>query len=195
MVKNHLILTCMWIAFCVMHSILAADTVKQGIRKNMGKIFPRYRLWYILLAFTSAFLVVLFEVGITTTTVFTTGPLLQIAGILTGAAGAVIMAASIRKYFPRFSGMLKDQNKTLFTAGLNRYVRHPLYLGTFICIWGAFLALPYWSLFISNSIITVYTLIGIRFEEKKLENEFGGPYITYRKKVPKIIPTFRKDNG
>jgi protein-S-isoprenylcysteine O-methyltransferase Ste14 len=52
-------------------------------------------------------------------------------------------------------------------------------------------------LFIADLIITIYTLIGLRFEEKKLEKEFGLAYEIYKQKVPMIIPkakiSFNKD--
>jgi protein-S-isoprenylcysteine O-methyltransferase Ste14 len=71
-------------------------------------------------------------------------------------------------------------------------VRHPLYAGTFIFIWGLFILVPSLSLLISNTIITIYTLIGLRFEEQKLEKEFGDAYKTYKQKVPMIIPKFSR---
>jgi len=64
-------------------------------------------------------------------------------------------------------------------------------VGTFLFIWGLFIFMPYASLLISNLIITCYTLIGIRFEEQKLLREFGQPYEEYKKRVPKIIPSFK----
>jgi protein-S-isoprenylcysteine O-methyltransferase Ste14 len=36
--------------------------------------------------------------------------------------------------------------------------------------------------------LTLYTLIGSRFEERKLIQEFGQAYIDYRKVTPWIIP-------
>jgi protein-S-isoprenylcysteine O-methyltransferase Ste14 len=67
-------------------------------------------------------------------------------------------------------------------------VRHPLYLGTFLFIWGAWLIIPLVSFGITNVVITLYTLIGIHFEERKLVEEFGQSYISYSRQVPKIIP-------
>ncbi len=80
---------------------------------------------------------------------------------------------------------------TLIITGIHRHVRHPLYAGTFLFIWGLFILMPYTSLIISNFIITCYTLIGIRFEEEKLLREFGPHYEEYKKRVPKIIPSFK----
>jgi len=55
-----------------------------------------------------------------------------------------------------------------------------------------FLILPYLSVLISNLVITLYTMIAIRFEEAKLIKEFGEEYRIYRKQVPMILPGFRK---
>jgi protein-S-isoprenylcysteine O-methyltransferase Ste14 len=46
--------------------------------------------------------------------------------------------------------------------------------------------------FIAVFVITFYVLIGVRFEEKKLESEFGKSYKTYQSKAPKFIPHFGK---
>ena len=103
----------------------------------------------------------------------------------------------IKKYFSSLSGLRTffiDEVKTgnrLIITGIHRYVRHPLYTGTFLFIWGLFILMPLASLLISNFIITIYTLIGIRFEEEKLIKEFGLPYVEYQKRVPKLIPTLK----
>ena len=99
------------------------------------------------------------------------------------------------KYFFQLSGLrsLVRETKTneLMITGIHKYVRHPLYAGTFVFIWGLWVLLPSVALMISNFIITVYTLIGIGFEEKKLVNEFGEAYKKYMKEVPMIIPGFK----
>lgn len=114
-----------------------------------------------------------------------------------GCFGLLIMALCIEKYFGRLSGLktlFVDEVHTgnqLIVTGMHRYVRHPLYTGTFLFIWGLFIFIPYTSLLISNFIITVYTLIGIRWEEEKLIQEFGDSYKIYQKKVPKLIPALK----
>jgi protein-S-isoprenylcysteine O-methyltransferase Ste14 len=112
-----------------------------------------------------------------------------------GLSGLSLMLVCIKKYFISLSGLLSLVKETvshqLLITGIHRYIRHPLYLGTFTFLWGLFLTTPYLSLLIANSIITVYTLIGIRLEETKLINEFGENYKLYQKKVPKLIPSFK----
>ena len=76
----------------------------------------------------------------------------------------------------------------LLLTGVHRYVRHPLYLGTFLALWGGFLLHPSAALLISNAITTTYTLIGIRLEEAKLLREFGAPYRHYQQQVPMLLP-------
>lgn len=109
----------------------------------------------------------------------------------------MIMLVSIKKYFMSLSGiktLVAEQPvaNELRIDGVHKYVRHPLYLGTFLFIWGLFILYPLLSLLVANIIITVYTLIGIVFEEQKLKKEFGIAYTEYQKQVPKIIPSFKR---
>jgi protein-S-isoprenylcysteine O-methyltransferase Ste14 len=118
--------------------------------------------------------------------------------VLVSVTGLLIMGICIKKYFLSLSGLKSlFQEKPaheLMIGGIHRYVRHPLYLGTFLAIWGGFLVYPVLSFFISNVVITLYTLTGITFEEKKLVAEFGPAYETYRQQVPKLLPAFRRKN-
>jgi protein-S-isoprenylcysteine O-methyltransferase Ste14 len=88
--------------------------------------------------------------------------------------------------------LLKKQiAPVLEKGGLHAYMRHPLYSGTLLFIWALFLIFPFMGNLIACVIITVYTLIGIRMEEKKLVIEFGEEYKSYAHQTPMLIPTFR----
>ncbi|WP_338466611.1 isoprenylcysteine carboxylmethyltransferase family protein [Novosphingobium sp. ZN18A2] len=67
-----------------------------------------------------------------------------------------------------------------------RAVRHPIYTGFFIALW----ATPHMTaghvLFAAG--MTVYLLIGIRYEERDLVKRFGSTYVEYRASVGMIIP-------
>jgi len=93
------------------------------------------------------------------------------------------------------SGLQAIQNanikSTLQQSGLHKYVRHPLYLGTLLFIWGLVLIFPSLSNFIAVIVITIYIHIGIILEEKKLKLQFGECYIEYSKKVPGLIPRLK----
>jgi protein-S-isoprenylcysteine O-methyltransferase Ste14 len=74
-------------------------------------------------------------------------------------------------------------------SGLYQYVRHPLYTFSLLILWLS----PNMSLnsFIVYAALTIYVLIGIIFEERKLIREFGQEYETYRNATPMLIPGLR----
>ena len=96
------------------------------------------------------------------------------------------------KYFYEMSGIdvffRKPAYGKLEVGGMNRFIRHPLYLGTILFAFGVLLWYPGWANLVSFFCISIYTLIGIGYEERKLRNIFGSDYTEYSKKVPMIIP-------
>lgn len=186
-----------WIVFCLLHSVLASTSVKQAFSKSMGRSFRYYRLYYTIFSALSFFAVLWYQLVLSSPYLYQPFLLSTAAGIIIALSGIIIMAVCIRKYFGRLSGLqtlfideVHTGNKLIIT-GIHRHVRHPLYLGTFLFIWGLFILIPHTSLLISNFIITVYTLIGIGLEEKKLVREFGEAYRVYQKEVPKLVPVFK----
>ncbi|HYF30544.1 MAG TPA: isoprenylcysteine carboxylmethyltransferase family protein [Chitinophagaceae bacterium] len=195
MTTAHYILALAWILYCVLHSVLAAGSVKAVMGKWLGKNARYYRFGYTLLAFVGFVGILLYQVSIESPLLFDPPAVVLWAGIALAAIGSALVMLNILKYFMQLSGVrwLTHENPSarLERGGFHRYVRHPLYFSTFLFIWSLWLVYPYLSLLIANVIITVYTLIGIGFEEKKLLIEFGEEYEDYRKSVPKIIPSFK----
>ena len=153
----------------------------------LGSRFRYYRIFYVVFAFVTLILILLFQITIMPVLLFTSSPVILVSGILLTSAGLILMMVCIKKYFMSLSGLRslffeKHQHELIIT-GVHRYVRHPLYLGTFIFIWGLLLIFPHLSLLIMNLVVTLYTLIGIKFEEEKLVEEFGEDYVRYRKRV------------
>ncbi|HYO21666.1 MAG TPA: isoprenylcysteine carboxylmethyltransferase family protein, partial [Flavisolibacter sp.] len=145
-----------------------------------------------LFAFAALIAVVWYQVSIPTVHFYKPSFIVVALGYLVTITGFGIMLTCIKKYFMSLSGLRSLFQETVYPeliiTGIHRYVRHPLYLGTFLFIWGLAVLFPYLSLVIANLVITVYTLIAIRFEEDKLVEEFGEQYRVYKKEVPKIIP-------
>ena len=195
MIANHIILAILWIVYGVLHSVLAATSVKQWAQHTLHIPSAYYRIFYTIFAFVSLALLVWYQLSLPTTEVFSTSRFSIIAGWLIGIPGLALMAVCIRKYFFSLSGLrslfVENAKQSLEITGIHRFVRHPLYLGTFLFIWGLFLLLPQLSLLISNAIITGYTLVGIGLEEKKLISDFGQDYRRYQEKVPRLIPHFK----
>ncbi|HEY1113324.1 MAG TPA: isoprenylcysteine carboxylmethyltransferase family protein [Chitinophagaceae bacterium] len=196
MIKEHIILAVLWIGYGMLHSLLAHTTVKTWLSQRLGRLAVHYRLFYTLFAFVTLVVVLLYQVRMASPLLYTGFPALKIIGGLITLAGLSLMLFCIRKYFMSLSGLrtLVEPEKAgaeLMITDIHQYVRHPLYLGTFMFIWGLSIVLPYLSLVIANLIITIYTLIGINLEEKKLVELFGDSYRLYKQKVPRILP-FRK---
>ena len=171
---------------------MAAVWFKHYMQKRMGGLFRYYRLIYNGIAAASLAALVVYQFSRTGTLLFTRSLPLTVLATVIAVTGIGVMAACIKKYFLNMSGidvLLKDKRPpVLEVSGLHRYVRHPLYSGTLLFIWSLFLFFPYLHHLIACIIITVYTLVGIGMEEKKLVQEFGDSYIRYARKTPMLIP-------
>jgi protein-S-isoprenylcysteine O-methyltransferase Ste14 len=177
-----------------LHSLFASTGFKIAAAKRMGKGSRHYRLYYTLFAFLTLAAIFAYQLSMHNYFFYRLNILLYIAGSVMVLAGLAIMAVCIAKYFFQLSGlkalMQEQHSDTLMITGIHRKMRHPLYTGTFIFIWGLFVLFPAASLLIADLVITIYTLIGIRFEERKLILAFGEAYVKYKKEVPMLIPRF-----
>src|SRR5215467_5874638 len=105
MIGSHTILACIWILYCLLHSVLASLKFKKWIQPRMGKQYKLYRLYYSIFAFVSfvpivAWLILLPSYRLFTTTRFT----MIIGGIIT-LSGFIIMCISNIKYFMQTTGL------------------------------------------------------------------------------------------
>jgi len=192
MIISHIIIATAWILYCVLHSVFASSKFKRFANDKMGRQYRLYRLYYSVFAFAGFVLLLFYQITIPSYRFFAPNALSLVLGMIIAFSGLLIMSICILKYFMQLSG-LKGliENRTsneLMITGIHRIVRHPLYTGTFIFIWGLLVIFPVASLLIADMIITIYTLIGLRFEEMKLEREFGEAYKSYKRDVPMLIP-------
>jgi protein-S-isoprenylcysteine O-methyltransferase Ste14 len=196
MITSHIILVIAWTVYCILHSVFASSTFKQAASQRMGKQFKFYRLYYIIFAFAGLAAIIIYPFTFASYRFFVNTNTSITSGIIVTAAGLIIMSVCILKYFMQLSGIKglieKKTNNELMITGIHQFVRHPLYTGTFVFIWGLFIILPSLSVLIIDVITTVYTLVGLHFEEKKLEKEFGNAYKIYKQKVPMLIPRLIK---
>jgi len=187
---QHLILLIAWILYCSIHSILAASRIKGTLQASLGINDRTYRLIYNILALAGLAGILFFQFSIRSPNLLPSSVAIMIIGCILLIPGAGLMLVSIIKYFKQLSG-LKDQAPVLERKGAHQYVRHPLYAGTFLFISGLFFFFPTLANLICVIIIIGYTLIAIRFEEKKLLNIFGDQYREYQESVPMIFPKFK----
>jgi protein-S-isoprenylcysteine O-methyltransferase Ste14 len=192
MLISHLLLASWWIVYVAIHSILATSKVKIFFHEKLHIAGATYRVVYNIVAFTGLSALVWLQIVTTSTYFIKTYPLLPILGYLMGGGGLIIMISCIVKYFRQLSGLDKNMTGVLQVNGLHRFVRHPLYTGTFLFLLGLLCFFPLWKNLVAVCIIIGYTVYASRFEEAKLIRQFGQTYINYKNKVPAFLPGTRR---
>ena len=181
-------------SFAVGHSLLAAPAVQARLRPSLG---AAYRLVYNVVA--AVHLLVVMGVGrlaLGDLAAFDLPNWMRIAMGVVSLAGVAVLIAGLRGYdLSRFGGVAQlraaragrhlPEDEPLRLDGLHRYVRHPLYLGGMLVLWGLAsdplgLATAAWG--------SLYLVVGPWFEERKLLRLYGQAYAEYRAKVPAFLP-------
>lgn len=183
-----------WLAYAVLHSLLAALTVKAWVTRRWPGFAPYYRLTYNAIA-----LIALLPL-VWATYVIPGEWLWRWTGLAAWIANGLALAALAGFWFSsgtydmgEFLGIrpLREKRRDatehegLHISPLHRYVRHPWYALGLLLIWTRDMNGP---LLVSAGAITLYFLIGSRYEERKLEAHFGAAYRDYKEKVPGLIP-------
>ncbi len=183
----------LWLSFGLLHTLLASHSIKRLLYPVFGRA---YRLAYNLF---SAFHIGLILVGGTiwlaeNSVSFDLAGWVDTLIILSRWLGVVIMAAALTQYdLGLFGGLTQlrrhekteDDEESLHLSGLHRFVRHPIYLGAYLFLWGGTsdefgLQTALWG--------SVYLFIGTWFEERKLVAQYGQSYVDYQSKVPSVFP-------
>ncbi|MEK6300837.1 MAG: isoprenylcysteine carboxylmethyltransferase family protein [Acidobacteriota bacterium] len=85
-----------------------------------------------------------------------------------------------------------DPPKELVARGLYRYVRNPMYVGmTSVLIGEAFLFQSLTLLAYAGTVLLVFHLFVVLYEEPALTRKFGDSYRRFRETVPRWIPRLR----
>ncbi len=193
-IADHLAYALAWLSFGAGHSILASDRVKRRLRPLFG---ASYRIAYN--AFAAVHLGLVWALGwwiFEARVPYDFSPVVRTCLFLAYVVGWLIMLIGLRGYdLGRLAGTHQirvadggaedPEDEPLRVDGLHRYVRHPLYTGGFLILWGRVdgdleLATAIWA--------SLYLLIGSRFEERRLLTLYGAEYADYRRRVPAFFP-------
>ena len=164
----------------------------------LGLTTSGYRLGYNIFALVSLVGLLVFHSSVASRNLFVNPVISNWAAPVIVFIGLAGMVNCILKYFRQLSGIREiqeDRKPVLETTGMHKFVRHPLYISTFVFLVGLFLLMPHLSNLIAVIIIILYTIIGIRFEEVKLVKEFGEQYVEYKRRVPMVIPFLKRKRG
>jgi protein-S-isoprenylcysteine O-methyltransferase Ste14 len=178
-----------WVVFYAVW-LIAAFGAKKNLRWNFW-----WRTLYIRIALIVV--VVLFLRFSTNTVTFQyfgdygliyTSPFIRAVGVALCAAG-IAFAIWARVYLGRNWGMPMSLkvNPELVTTGPYAYVRHPIYAGMFLALFGSLIADGIFWL-IPLAACFFYFLYSAQVEEKIMLKEFPNEYPQYRKGTKKIVP-------
>jgi len=183
----------LWLGFGLVHSILAGPSAKHLLNPLFGRY---YRLAYNLFSALHIGLILIAGrewLGANSTDLnLATG----FDSLVTASrwVGVGIIIAALTQYdLGRFGGLTQirqpagspDDEETLHITGMHRYVRHPLYLGAYLFLWGG--AVDQFGLYTALW-GSLYLYVGTWFEERKLIACYGRCYNEYREKVPAVFP-------
>ena len=183
-----------WVAYGVVHSLLAALTTKTRVTRSWPRFAPYYRLAYNAIALVALLPLAWATYALPGDWLWRwTGLAAWFANGLAVAALAGFWLSSGTYDMGEFLG-LKPWREQRADAGehggfristLHRYVRHPWYALGLLLIWTRDMNAP---LLVSAAAITLYFIIGARYEENKLAAHFGTAYRDYKARVPGLMP-------
>lgn len=179
----------------IVHSFLTSLGVKDLLRHVLGNGFMRfYRLLYNLFAVISLAPVLYLMISLPDKTIYQIpSPWSYLMRVGQGISLLLLFVAALQTDLLAFAGLrqlLEEEKSDMVTSGFYRLVRHPLYTFGLLILWFS-PAMTVNTLVVYAS-LTVYILIGIIFEERKLLREFGQEYANYRSVTPMLIPNFTK---
>lgn len=185
---DHVAYALAWAFFALGHSGLAAPMVKRRLAPLLGRF---QRLTYNMVAVTQFVLV-----GWVGAATLGDEPAFALPSWASGLLVAIhivgwtVLLGAARFYdLGRLAGTAQlrgvSEDEVLRLDGPHAWVRHPLYAGGYLILWGAAisplgLATAIWG--------SLYLAAGTWFEERKLLARYGEGYAAYRRRVPALVP-------
>ncbi len=177
----------------LVHSLLASLAVKELSARVLGQTLMRfYRLGYNLFSVVS-FLPILWLMAVLPDrrVYLIPPPWMYLMITVQGGAAFLLLVGLLQTDTLSFIGLrqmfeMDSRPSALVVNGLYRYVRHPLYTAGLLFIWlTPIMAINVLALYFS---LTIYIVIGAYFEERKLLQEYGQTYLSYKTSTPMFVP-------
>jgi len=196
------VLALLWIAWCLVHSLLISRQAHTSAEKVLGGRSGIYRILYILVSVLTLLPVLWFQLSLqphiilpaTLLVRFVQGGLI-VYSLLMFYLGARVYDMSFFLGITQWQEARKNkkpQSLPFHTDGILAYVRHPWYSGGIAFIWGFGNITDIFLL--TRLILTAYFIIGTIHEEQRLVIELGDQYRMYRKRVPMLVPWKQKNH-
>jgi methanethiol S-methyltransferase len=176
-------------AFALHHSLFARTPLKQAVRSAVSPPMERtLYTWISSILFAAVCVLwqpvpgVLYSVAVPWSWI---GYAAEGAGILLTVVGSraldVLDLAGVRPVLDSQRSTAEPRHVPLQTGGVYGLVRHPLYFGWFLFVFGA----PHMTMtrFVFACVSTAYLAVAIPFEERALVDTFGPDYRGYQHRV------------
>ncbi|MBN1666530.1 MAG: isoprenylcysteine carboxylmethyltransferase family protein [Anaerolineales bacterium] len=190
------------LVYAALHSLTASLWVKALVRRLLGPATERwYRLVFNLFAGLSLLPLLALVAWLPDQGLYQIPfPWLLLTGLGQLLGLGIILAGLLQTDPWHFTGLRQllrrgDQpaEPPLVTGGIYARMRHPLYSGSLLVIW--LLPSMTTNLLALFVLLSIYMFVGARFEERRLEHEFGQAYRAYRQRVPMLIPRLTRPSS
>jgi hypothetical protein len=173
--------TAWFLAFALHHSLFAREGVKTWVARHVPTrllrsvyVWIASILWFAVIAAWQPLGGLVFEQ--TTTVARVVHATIQVAGLLLIAASVGVIDGL------ELAGIRSNPRPSALQArGPYRLVRHPLYLGWMLAVFGA--ATMTFDRLVFAVITTLYLVVAVPWEERSLERAFGEAYTRYKARV------------
>jgi protein-S-isoprenylcysteine O-methyltransferase Ste14 len=178
------VLIVLWGIFIVFWLILARGTKPtQYYERTIFGGMP-WRMFLVVMA------IVLLGVPVFSNHILPENIFLELFGVMTcflGIAFAMWARRELGALWSAYPSAIKKDHQ-LIQSGPYRLVRHPIYSGIILGLFGSFLADGTWRTLIPFLIISVVMIIRAQREDVVMTAYFQDAYVEYRKKTKSIIP-------
>lgn len=186
-----------FLVYGLIHSWLASLRLKAQARRIFGPSTDRwFRLAYNLIAVLILLPILLLPILLIDKVLYRIPfPWILLTGGVQVLAALAILVGLRQTGISSFLGLRQllspyhGKPPVFVTAGLYRWVRHPLYTAGLLIIW--LFPIMTSNLLALNIGMTAYIFLGATLEERKLEGEFGEAYTQYKARTPMLIPLLR----
>ena len=117
-------------------------------------------------------------------------PAVAWVGVVLAGGGLLLRAAALLTLRERYTRTLMIQDEHAFErGGPYRWIRHPGYLGSLLCLNGIAIASGSVVVLLASMVATFAAYAyRIRVEDEMLVKTFGEPYAAYRREVNALVP-------
>lgn len=171
--------------FALHHSLFARDAIKRRLAAIPAQRLRSVYVW------VASLLLILVTVAWRPVGghLYDAGGALAVAGAIAQLAGVLVIARAVARIDPlELAGIRPPRRRdALQIDGPYRWVRHPLYLGWILAVFGA--AHMTGDRLAFAALTSIYLVVAVPLEERSLRQSFGDDYARYQRAVRwRIIP-------